>query len=288
MNYRHAFHAGNHCDVLKHAALCLILDRLKAKDKPFAVLDTHAGRGLYDLICPEAVRSGEHLCGIARILDAPAPPAAIGPYLEAVARANPFGGLRWYPGSPAIITDALRRGDSAKFCEVHPEERAALAVNLGADRQTRIFDTDGYQAVRAFLPPPERRGLVLIDPPFELPGEYQRLGQALGDGLKRWASGVFMIWRPVKDEGGYRAFVAAANALGAGDTLCVEFTIRGNVADKLTGSGLYIVNPPFGLGDSLAAILPWLAKRLAIGPGAGWSLMERERGAILRNAKGEA
>ncbi|MFN0023589.1 MAG: 23S rRNA (adenine(2030)-N(6))-methyltransferase RlmJ [Parvularculaceae bacterium] len=288
MNYRHAFHAGNHCDVLKHAALCLILDRLKAKDKPFAVLDTHAGRGLYDLISPEAVRSGEHLGGIARILDAPAPPAAIGPYLEAVARANPFGGLRWYPGSPAIITDALRRGDSAKFCELHPEERAALAGNLGADRQTRIFDTDGYQAVRAFLPPPERRGLVLIDPPFELPGEYQRLGQALGDGLKRWASGVFMIWRPVKDEGGYRAFVAAANALGAGDTLCVDLTIRGKVADTLTGSGLYIVNPPFGLGDSLAAILPWLAKRLAIGPGAGWSLMERERGAILRNAKGEA
>ncbi len=286
MNYRHAFHAGNHCDVLKHAALCLVLERLRAKEKPFAVLDTHAGRGLYDLDSEAAQKTAEHQGGIARVLADPAPPPALRPYLGAVARANPFGALRWYPGSPMIIADALRRGDSAKFCELHPEERAALEAGVGADRQVKIFDRDGYQAVRAFLPPAERRGLVLIDPPFEQPGEYERLAGALADGLKRWASGVFMIWRPVKDASGWRGFLRAAESIGA--SLTVELNIRGPVADKLTGSGLFIVNPPFGLSASLAEALPWLAQRLAIGPGAGWSLLERESGAILREEAGAA
>ncbi|MDZ7627137.1 MAG: 23S rRNA (adenine(2030)-N(6))-methyltransferase RlmJ [Parvularculaceae bacterium] len=286
MNYRHAFHAGNHCDVLKHAALCLVLERLKAKEKPFAVLDTHAGRGLYDLTGEAALKTAEHQGGIARVLADPLPPAALQPYLHAVARANPFGGLRWYPGSPQIVVDALRRGDSAKFCELHPEERAALEAAIGADSQVKIFDRDGYQAVRAFLPPVERRGLVLIDPPFEQPGEYVRLAEALSDGLKRWATGVFMLWRPVKDATGWRVFLRAAE--GMGDTLNVELNIRGPVDDKLTGSGLFIVNPPFGVSANLAEVLPWLAERLAIGPGAGWSLVEREGGVSIREEKGGA
>lgn len=286
MNYRHAFHAGNHCDVLKHAALCLVLDRLKAKEKPFAVLDTHAGRGLYDLESDAALKTGEHLGGIARVVAGPAPPAALRPYLGAIARANPFGGLRWYPGSPQIVADALRRGDSAKFCELHPEERAALETALGGDRQVKIFDRDGYQAVRAFLPPVERRGLVLIDPPFERPGEYDRLAEALAGGLKRWATGIFMIWRPVKDAGGWRAFLAAAEAL-SGDILTIEINIREPVADKLTGSGLFIVNPPFGLADALEEMAPWLTEKLAIGPGAGWSIEAREQGKaiLIRKAR---
>lgn len=287
MNYRHAFHAGNHCDVLKHTVLCLILDRLKTKEKPFAVLDTHAGRGLYDLESEAALKTAEHRGGIARVTVEGAPPAALRPYLEAVARANPFGGRRWYPGSPQIVADALRRGDSAKFCELHPEERAALEAALGADRQVKIFDRDGYQAIRAFLPPVERRGLVLIDPPFEQPGEYDRLAEALTGGLRRWATGIFMIWRPVKDAAGWRNFLNAAEPL-AGDTLNIELTTRGPVEDKLTGSGLFIVNPPFGLAASLSESLPWLASRLAAGPGAGWSLIERERGDIIRNESSAA
>jgi 23S rRNA (adenine2030-N6)-methyltransferase len=286
MNYRHAFHAGNHCDVLKHAALCLVLERLKAKEKPFAVLDTHAGRGLYDLMSEAALKTAEYKGGVARVLGDPAPPPSLMPYVDAVVRANPFGGLRWYPGSPAIVADALRQGDSAKFCELHPEERAALEATMGADGQVKIFDRDGYQAVRAFLPPVERRGLVLVDPPFERPGEYTRLAEALADGLKRWATGVFMVWRPVKDATGWREFSRAME--GIGDTLNVDLNIRGPVDDKLTGSGLFIVNPPFGLSASLADALPWLADRLAIGPGAGWSLVERERGAVLRDEKGAA
>ncbi len=281
MNYRHAFHAGNHCDVVKHVALCLVLDRLRAKEKPFAVLDTHAGRGLYDLESEAALKTGEHIGGVARVLADPAPPAAIRPYLEAVRRANPFGGSRWYPGSPIIIADALRHGDSAKFCELHPEERAALEASLAGRRGVRVFDRDGYQAARAFLPPAERRGLVLIDPPFEQPGEFDRLAEALAEGLKRWATGVFMIWRPVKDAAGWRRFLSATETVG--DTLILDLNIRGPVPDKLTGSGLFIVNPPYGLSESLTEALPWLAARLAIGPGAGWSLDEREGGKIIVN-----
>lgn len=287
MNYRHAFHAGNHCDVLKHWILCLILERLKAKEKPFSVLDTHAGRGIYDLTSEAALKTAEHLGGVVRVMADPAPPAALRPYIEAVARANPFGGLRWYPGSPQIVADALRRGDSAKFCELHPDERAALETALSSDPQVKIFDRDGYQAVRAFLPPVERRGLVLIDPPFEKPGEYDRLAEALGDGLRRWATGIFMIWRPVKDVSGWRAFLAAAEPQ-APDTLNVELTIRQPVEGKLTGSGVFIVNPPFGLAASLSASLPWLAARLATGPGAGWTMQERERGVVIRDDGGGA
>jgi 23S rRNA (adenine2030-N6)-methyltransferase len=288
MNYRHAFHAGNHCDVLKHAALALVLESLKAKEKPFMVLDTHAGRGLYDLDSPEARRSGEHLGGILKIIDDPAAPPALAPCLDAVRRQNPFGGLRWYPGSPAIVRDALRPKDSAKCCELHPEERAALERAIGGDPRIRVFDRDGYQAVRAFLPPKERRGFVLIDPPFEEPGEYERLAHAIADGVARWSGGVYMIWRPIKDETGYTAFLEAVAPLRLEKTLIATLAVAAAVEGRLTGSGLYIINPPFGLSDALAAILRYLAARLAVAPGGGWSLVETEKGAEIRKENGAA
>jgi 23S rRNA (adenine2030-N6)-methyltransferase len=288
MNYRHAFHAGNHCDVLKHAALALILARLTAKDKPLMVLDTHAGRGLYDLESEAAGRSGEHSGGIVKVFDDPAAPSALTPYFEAVRRQNPFGGLRWYPGSPSIARDALRRGDSMKLCELHPEERAALAGAMEYDPAVRIYYCDGYQAVRAFLPPVERRGLVLIDPPFEKPGEYDRLADALADGVRRWATGVFMFWRPIKDEDGYRAFERKAEALGLEKILVAELSVAPRAESKLTGSGLFIVNPPYGVADALEAILPYLAARLAVMPGAGWVLVETEKGRRLRDIRKSA
>jgi 23S rRNA (adenine2030-N6)-methyltransferase len=288
MNYRHAFHAGNHCDVLKHAALALVLESLKGKEKPFMVLDTHAGRGLYDLDSAEARRSGERQGGILKIFDDPAAPAALRPYFDAVRRQNPFGGLRWYPGSPAIVRDALRRQDNAKFCELHPEERAVLERAISGDPRIRVFDRDGYQAVRAFLPPRERRGLILIDPPFEQPGEFGRLADAIADGVARWAGGVYMIWRPVKDETGYAAFLEAVAPLGLEKSLIVTLATAAPAEDKLTGSGLYIVNPPFGLSEALAEILPYLAARLAVAPGGGWSLVETEKGEEIRKEDGAA
>lgn len=282
MNYRHAYHAGNHCDVLKHAALALILERMRAKDRPFAVLDTHAGRGLYDLESDAAKRSGEHLGGVSKVLCDPAAPPGLAPYVEAVRRHNPFGGLRWYPGSPMIIREALRPGDSAKFCELHDEERAALETAVGTGPKMRVFARDGYEAVRAFLPPTERRGLVLIDPPFEQSGEYERLARALADGVRRWASGVFMIWRPVKDSAGYEAFLTSAGSLALGKVLVVTLSVAPAAESRLTGSGLYIVNPPFGLGEALADMLPFLAGVLGVAPGGGWSLRETENDAVIR------
>lgn len=278
MNYRHAFHAGNHCDVLKHAALALVLDRLTVKDKPFMVLDTHGGRGLYDLESSEAQRSGEHLAGISKAYEDPAAPAALKPYFDAVRRQNPFGGLRWYPGSPVIVRDALRAQDSAKICELHPEERAGLENALERDPRVRVYDRDGYQAVRAFLPPTERRGLVLIDPPFEKPGEYDRLAEAVKDGVKRWASGVFMIWRPIKDEFGYGAFAKSVDDIGVPNILTATLSIAAKAENRLTGSGLFFINPPFGLAPALQEVLPYLADRLAVARGAGWSLGATELG----------
>ncbi|MCB2097818.1 MAG: 23S rRNA (adenine(2030)-N(6))-methyltransferase RlmJ [Parvularculaceae bacterium] len=288
MNYRHAFHAGNHCDVLKHAALAIVLARLALKEKPFSVIDTHAGRGLYDLDGSEAGRSGEHRGGVARLIDDPAAPASLRPYLDCVRRQNPFGGLRWYPGSPVMIKDMLRKGDSAKFCELQPEERLALQTTVGAHGAIRVYDRDGYEAVRAFLPPVERRGLVLIDPPFEKPGEFDRLSEAVEDGVKRWASGVFMIWRPIKDEDGYARFLEAVRHLSLEKTLIAELSVAPRMAGKLTGSGLYVINPPFGLADAFAELLPYLAARLATASGGGWRLEEIEKGAAIRDLAGEA
>jgi 23S rRNA (adenine2030-N6)-methyltransferase len=284
MNYRHAFHAGNHADVLKHAALVLTLERLKAKAKPFFVLDTHAGRGAYDLAGAEAFRSAEYVAGAARLAGDAAAPDALAPYLDLLRRHNPFGGLRWYPGSPMIIRDALRPEDSAKFCELQPDERAALEAAIGSEPRIRIYARDGYQAVRAFLPPTERRGLVLIDPPFEQPGEFDRLAAAAADGLKRWANGIYLMWRPIKDDAGHRRFAAAMAALAPENTLDAELSIAPKREGRLTGSGLYFINPPFGIADGLAALLPYLARRLAQAPGGGWSLVETEKGRAIRAA----
>ena len=282
MNYRHGFHAGNHADALKHAALALVLQALAVKEKPFEALDTHAGRGLYDLESAEAARSPEWRGGGGRIIEDAAAPPALGPWLDAVRAANPFGGLRWYPGSPLLIAGALRPGDTAKFCELHPEERAALEAALPPRNAIKVFDRDGYQAVRAFLPPTARRGLTLIDPPFEQPGEYDRLAEALADGLKRFATGVFMLWRPVKDADGYRALLAALEVLGARKTLVAELRVRAAEPGRLTGSGLVLVNPPFGLYERLTEALPYLSARLATGPGAGFTLDAREGGEARR------
>lgn len=287
MNYRHAFHAGNHCDVLKHAALAYVVSRLAAKDKPFMVLDTHAGRGLYDLESEAARRSGEHAGGINRIFGDSGAPAALHLYFEAIRRQNPFGGLRWYPGSPSIARDALRAGDSMKLCELHPEERVALVAAIGGDSRVKSFDLDGYQAVRAFLPPPERRGLVLIDPPFEKHGEFERLADAVAEGVNRWASGIFIIWLPIKSDADYGRFVKAVDGLAIPATLRAEMSIAPRTENKLTGSSLFVVNPPFGFAAAFAEILPYLATSLSVAPGGGWSLSETEKGRTILDLRGQ-
>jgi 23S rRNA (adenine2030-N6)-methyltransferase len=207
MNYRHGYHAGNFADVLKHLALCELLRLLTVKDKKLFVLDMHAGAGGYDLGGSLARRTGEAKAGIVRLTAAPRTgmPAAVARYLAAVAaydrKFGPSGGQPGrYPGSPRLVRAALRPGDRFVACELHPEEALALKREFAGDRAVEVRQADGYKALKALLPPPERRGLVLVDPPFEAPDEYERLLRALHQGVKRFATGCYAVWYPIKDD----------------------------------------------------------------------------------------
>jgi 23S rRNA (adenine2030-N6)-methyltransferase len=272
MNYRHAFHAGNHADVLKHMALVFCLDAFKRKDTPFAVLDTHAGPGLYDLASDEARRSPEWKDGIRRLWDWVDAPAAIGAYLARLAPFNPDGQLRFYPGSPALIAAALRPSDVLTACELHPEDARVLRRRFADAPQVRVHERDGWQALSALLPPEQRRGLVLIDPPYEAPDELAQAAQALGPALARFGHGCFLWWRPLKSDSALDQADGEARAQGAKEMLRVDFWVDTPApTGKLVGSSLLLINPPFGLEAALRDALPALAKRLAIGE-AGWKI----------------
>ncbi len=264
MNYRHAYHAGGFSDVVKHAVLALALSHLRRKDTPFLALDTHAGVGRYDLAGPQAEKTGEWQGGIGRVLASPAPPPALGPYLDVVRRLNPDGGMRWYPGSPELARTLLRPGDRLSLVELHPEDVAELKRLFAGDRQVGIHHMDGYVALKALLPPPERRGLVLIDPPFEVKDEVERLRAGLGRTLKRWPTGIYLIWYPIKARAAIERFHADIAMLAPPPTLAAELLLR--PADdpfRLNGTGMLIVNPPWQLDQALAELLPWLAANLA-------------------------
>lgn len=272
MNYRHAFHAGNHADVLKHVLLLYCLDALKRKDTPFAVLDTHAGRGTYDLLSDEALRSPEWSDGIGRLIDWVDPPPLIARYLEAIRSFNLVGELRTYPGSPALIAQTLRDGDVLAACELHPEEFAALRRTLPRSANIRLHERDGYEALGALLPPAERRGLVLIDPPYEAPDELARSAAALCATLKRFGHGMYLWWRPLKSGSALAAADDEARAQGAKETLRADLWVAAPAAEsRLVGSSVYLVNPPFGLREALKQTLPFLADALTKGQ-SGWRL----------------
>jgi 23S rRNA (adenine2030-N6)-methyltransferase len=266
VNYRHAFHAGNHADVLKHAVLAFCLDALKRKPAPFAVLDTHAGRGTYDLLSDEALRNPEWRDGVARLMDWRDPPPLIARYLEAVRAFNLGEELRTYPGSPALIARALRAEDVLMACELHPEEQSALRRTLPRAANIQVHARDGWEALGALLPPPQRRGLVLIDPPYEAPDELARAARALGPALRRFGHGVYLWWRPLKSEGALAAVDDEARAQGATNVLRADLWIDALKPDsKLVGSSMLLINPPFGLEAALRQALPPLAQRLAAG-----------------------
>ncbi|GIU66216.1 23S rRNA (adenine(2030)-N(6))-methyltransferase RlmJ [Candidatus Phycosocius spiralis] len=256
MNYRHAYHAGNFADVWKHLALVFCLDHLALKEAPFRVLDVFAGIGCYDLKSDEAQRSPEWQDGIGRLWAAEAPPV-VRRYLEAVVSAG--DGPMTYPGSPALIAQGLRRQDKGLFCELHPEDFQALTLYFSSSRNLKIECRDGWEAIRAHLPPIERRGLVLIDPPFEQKGEFARLVQALNDGLERWATGTYILWHADKDRDQtrhYRAALAQTGARLLGADLQVAAPHEGV---GLVSCGLTIANPPFGLEDALKEAGAYLA-----------------------------
>ncbi|HSV28410.1 MAG TPA: 23S rRNA (adenine(2030)-N(6))-methyltransferase RlmJ [Candidatus Omnitrophota bacterium] len=274
MNYRHAYHAGNFADVVKHAVQALIIEHLKRKDGGFLYLDTHAGIGAYDLASAQAEKTGEWRSGIGRLLAEDAPPAEILPYLDMVRGMNQgLAELRRYPGSPLLAHALARPQDRLALCELHPEDNATLKRRFGADPRVGVHHMDGYAALKALLPPAERRGLVLIDPPFEVKDEFERIRKGMAQAAKRWPTGLYAIWYPIKARAVIDRFHADLTMIGLPKTLAAEVMTRaGDDPATLNGCGLVIVNPPWKLDESLATLLPWLAKVLA--PDQGFHRLE--------------
>lgn len=265
MNYRHIYHAGNFADVMKHAILSLILGHLRAKDKPFYLLDTHAGIGRYDLRAEEAQKTDEYRAGIARLLAEPKLPPEFVDYVATVAALNgtrrvSAAGLRWYPGSPRILRAALRPGDRLAAVELHPADAASLTREFAGDRQVTVHRMDGYQALKAFLPPEERRGLVVIDPPFEERDEFVRLVKGLQQAHRRWATGIYALWYPIKARRPIDEFHDDVIQTGIRRIMVAELMVRpADDPERLNGCGLLIVNPPWTLMEQSQALLSFLA-----------------------------
>jgi len=264
MNYRHAFHAGGFADVVKHAILALLLTHLRQKETPFCVLDTHAGAGCYDLAADAAQRTGEAQDGIHRLIDGGvAQLPALEPFVAGLRTANAaWPRLRIYPGSPLIARSMLRSHDRLIAVELHPEEARALKRLFAHDRQVAVHEADGYAALKSHLPPKERRGLVLIDPPFEQMDEFRRMTRALPDALHRFRNGIFALWYPIKAAGPVEQFRAEIAGLGRPALAAEVYRFRPDDPMRLNGTGLIVVNPPWKLDETLESLLPILAQRL--------------------------
>lgn len=277
MNYRHAYHAGNFADVMKHALLVRMLLHLARKETPFRVIDTHAGIGLYDLSGEEAEKTGEWRAGLGR-LDKPLSPAAeeiLRPYREVIAAVRARHGESAYPGSPAIVREMLRRGDRGVFVELHPRDAATLSERFNAVQNLKVMHLDGWTALHALVPPREKRGLVLIDPPFEETGELDRMVAECLKALAKWATGTYAAWYPIKDTGPVERAWRALKAECPRPVLRLELVVRRlNDPNRLNGSGLFVINPPWTLADEANVLLPALAERLAT---AGYGAYRCER-----------
>lgn len=280
MNYSHAFHAGNFADVVKHVVLVRVLLHLAKKPTPFRVIDTHAGAGLYDLAGDAASRTGEWREGVGRL-------GAIEPDSQAGALLAPYRALidadlaaMRYPGSPLLVQRLLRETDRAIACETQPAVRQTLARALGRDRRVKVLEIDGWTGLGAFVPPPERRGLVLVDPPFEATDEFSRMASGFATAFRKWRTGIFLLWYPVKNFERRDAFWTALAASGAPDLLRIEFAIAPvDPAAGLTRTGLAVANAPFTLADEMRVVLPALAGALGREGAATWSVETFQTGA---------
>jgi 23S rRNA (adenine2030-N6)-methyltransferase len=265
VNYRHAFHAGNFADVIKHIILTRLIEYLKLKPAAFRVIDTHAGIGRYSLTGDEARRSPEWMDGIGKLLKAELaakPRALIQAYLDVVASENPNNTLARYPGSPLLARKLFRPQDRLSALELHPKDVELLAAVFAGDIQARVTALDGWLALNAYVPPKEKRGLVLVDPPFEDDGEWQRLVEGLAKAHRKWATGIYALWYPLKEPREVNGLIADLKATGIKRMLRIELLVERAVAGKLYGSGMIVVNPPFVLEDEMKTILPALVKAL--------------------------
>ncbi|HUH39538.1 MAG TPA: 23S rRNA (adenine(2030)-N(6))-methyltransferase RlmJ [Castellaniella sp.] len=268
-SYRHAFHAASHADVLKHAILAQILDYYGRKDAPYWVIDTHAGAGLYALDDEWAEQSGEVVDGLDRLLGQANPPALVARYLAAVQAFNPDGVANLYPGSPCLALHMMRPSDRISLFDLHPTEIEVLRDTIRhqgrqAQRQTQIHHEDGFVGIRRLLPPPPRRGIILIDPSYEDKQDYRKVLQAVRDGLQRFAQGCFAVWYPMVQRTQAHELPRALERLPV-DWVHASLTVRKPAADGLGlhGSGLFVVNPPWTLYEELREALPWLQGKLA-------------------------
>lgn len=263
LSYRHAFHAGNFADVLKHVVLTFVLDYVTRKAKPLYVLDTHAGAGGYDLTSPEAARTGEHRGGIARLLGPGPVPELAASYLRLVRAADPTGACLTYPGSPLLAHSQLRSQDRLELAELHPTDHALLAARFAGLPRTRVTREDGLALLGARMPPPERRAVVLIDPSYELKAEYAAVVRSLAKAHRRFASGIYLLWYPVIERDRVGALLDALRATGIRAMFRLELcSLPDRPGRGMTGSGMIVVNPPCVLPEAVAQGLPWIHERL--------------------------
>lgn len=280
MNYRHAYHAGNFADVVKHVILSRIVEYLKRKEQAFRVIDTHAGIGLYDLRGTEASKTGEWTSGIGLIIEAaqkgtiePQAMKLLAPYLDTVSSINENGELRRYPGSPLLTRHLLRRQDRLSALELHPQDVKKLAALFAGDIQVRVIELDGWLSLGAHVPPKEKRGLVLVDPPFEKAGEFNRLVDGLVKAYRRFPGGTYALWYPVKDRKETQKFSKLLYDTGIANMLQTELLVRAPSDEpRLDGTGMIIVNPPYVLEDELKILLPCLNKLLSEEKGSNFHI----------------
>jgi len=273
LSYRHAFHAGNHADVLKHGIQALLIQQLKSKDKPFCYLDTHAGGGCYDLTGDWAQKKAEYLEGIARLWPEREHWPEFNDYMGCLAALNEGENLRFYPGSPELARHLLREQDRLMLLELHNQEIEILRRHLGPDSRVAIHHRDGFEGLVALLPPTPRRGLVLMDPPYELKEDYGRVVQTLVKAMQRWATGIYAVWYPLlgKQADRSRDMLADIQAAGFPSVLVAELAVSAQPPEwGMYGSGMLILNPPWQLDTQLSALMPRLCDRLQQGEGASW------------------
>jgi 23S rRNA (adenine2030-N6)-methyltransferase len=282
MNYRHAFHAGNFADVLKHIIITRILIHLREKATPFRVIDTHAGEGLYDLSGEEASRTGEWRDGVGRLVNASLPADTaelVAPYLATVRACNRTGELRYYPGSPVLTRHLLRPQDRLIACELEPRAAAALSRHLRRSPAAKVMGVDGWIALNAYVPAKERRGLVIVDPPFEQPDDLTRRADGVTAAHRKWPTGIYLMWYPIKDRDGADRFIRRLQRAGMEKCLRVEFAVAAPQPDRgLSACGMVVVNPPWKLAAEIRIFAPALIGLLGRDSGRGYVLEDPSPG----------
>lgn len=264
LSYRHIYHAGNHADILKHLVVSEICRHFIKKEAPFFYLDTHAGIGQYSLDSEQAQKNKEFQTGIARLLEAENLPEPVEQLLEIVRDMNPDGELEFYPGSPKIVDYYVRQKDKLHLCELHPNDYPLLAALFPNKRRANVVKDNGFTAVKAMLPPPQKRGFVLMDPPYEVKKDYQYVVQALQEGYKRFPQGTYAIWYPVLNRKQANDLLRSVEATKIRNVLLLEMNIRDTEKERgMAGSGMIVVNPPWTLEQSANQFLPVLTDLLA-------------------------